>query len=115
MDCFLHRSRTEGDAYVIDGYEPDGPFDEHKVMLGFLSAQDALDESRWCIDPSSWTLRAERTFPPEWFDALRALGHDAQPTRHGDTGMGHARAIECTDAGYAVATEPRTEGAALGL
>jgi gamma-glutamyltranspeptidase/glutathione hydrolase len=77
--------------------------------------QDALDEPRWCIDPSSWTLRAERTFPPEWFDALRALGHDAQPTRHGDTGMGHAHAIECTDAGYAVATEPRTEGAALGL
>ena len=57
----------------------------------------------------------ERLIPPEWFDALRALGHDAQPTRHGDTGMGHAHAIECTDAGYAVATEPRTEGAALGL
>jgi gamma-glutamyltranspeptidase/glutathione hydrolase len=77
--------------------------------------QDALDAPRWAIDPSNWTLRAERTFPREWLDALRALGHDAQTTGRGDTGMGHAHAIERTDGGYAVATEPRTEGAALGL
>jgi gamma-glutamyltranspeptidase/glutathione hydrolase len=77
--------------------------------------QDALDAPRWCIDPSRWTLRAERTFTQEWFDALRALGHDARPTGRGDTGMGHAHAIERTDGGYAVATEPRTEGAAVGL
>jgi gamma-glutamyltranspeptidase/glutathione hydrolase len=77
--------------------------------------QDAIDAPRWCIDPSTWTLRAERTFTPEWFDALRAIGHDAQATGRGDTGMGHAHAIERTDGGYAVATEPRTEGAALGL
>jgi gamma-glutamyltranspeptidase len=32
-----------------------------------------------------------------------------------DTGMGHAHAIQRTAGGYAVATEPRAEGAALGL
>jgi len=77
--------------------------------------QDALDAPRWCIDPASWAMRAERTFPPEWFDAVRARGHDPRPTGRGDTGLGHAHVIERTDGGYAVATEPRTEGAALGL
>jgi len=77
--------------------------------------QDALDAPRWCIDPSNWTMRAERTFPPEWFDALRARGHDPKSTGRGDAGMGHAHAIERTATGYAVATEPRAEGAALGL
>lgn len=77
--------------------------------------QDALGAPRWCIDPSNWALRAERSFPPGWFDALRSLGHEPQPTRSGDTGMGHAHAIERTASGYAVATEPRAEGAALGL
>jgi gamma-glutamyltranspeptidase / glutathione hydrolase len=77
--------------------------------------QDALDAPRWCIDPSSWTLRAERAFRPEWFDALRALGHDPQRAGRVDAGMGHAHAIQRTPGGYAVATEPRAEGAALGL
>jgi gamma-glutamyltranspeptidase / glutathione hydrolase len=77
--------------------------------------QDALDAPRWCIDPSNWTLRAERTFGDGWFDALRGLGHDPQTTRRDEAGLGHAHAIERTGGGYAVATEPRTEGAALGL
>jgi gamma-glutamyltranspeptidase/glutathione hydrolase len=77
--------------------------------------QDALDAPRWCIDPASWTLRAEQAFGPEWFDALRALGHDPQRAGPIDTGMGHAHAIQRTPNGYAVATEPRAEGAALGL
>lgn len=77
--------------------------------------QDALDAPRWCIDPSNWSLRAERTFGDEWFDALRARGHDPQRTRRHDAGLGHAHAIGRTAGGYAVATEPRAEGAALGL
>jgi gamma-glutamyltranspeptidase/glutathione hydrolase len=77
--------------------------------------KDALDAPRWCIDPAKWTMRAERTFPPEWFDALRARGHEPKSTNRGDAGMGHAHAIERTAGGYAVATEPRAEGAALGL
>ncbi len=77
--------------------------------------QDALDAPRWCVDPSTWSLRAERGFPPEWFDALRARGHDPQRAPRMDTGMGHAHAIQRTAGRYAVATEPRAEGAALGL
>ena len=32
-----------------------------------------------------------------------------------DTGMGHAHAIVVRSTGYAVATDPRAEGAAVGL
>jgi gamma-glutamyltranspeptidase/glutathione hydrolase len=77
--------------------------------------QDALDAPRWCVEPSDWTLRAERGFGPEWFDGLRARSHDPQRAPRVDTGMGHAHAIQRTAGGYAVATDPRTEGAALGL
>jgi gamma-glutamyltranspeptidase / glutathione hydrolase len=77
--------------------------------------QDALDAPRWCIDPSRWSLRAERAFAPEWFDALRRRGHDPQRAPRVDTGMGHAHAIQRTAGGCAVATESRAEGAALGL
>jgi gamma-glutamyltranspeptidase/glutathione hydrolase len=77
--------------------------------------QDAIDAPRWCLEPSTWTLRAEQQFSEAWFDALRARGHDPQRAGRIDTGMGHAHAIARTAGGYAVATEPRTEGAALGL
>ena len=77
--------------------------------------QDALDAPRWCVEPSNWTLRAERGFAPEWFDALQTRGHDPQRAPRVDPGMGHAHAIQRTAGGYAVATDPRAEGAALGL
>jgi gamma-glutamyltranspeptidase / glutathione hydrolase len=77
--------------------------------------QDAIDAPRWYLEPSTWTLRAEPHFPDGWFGALRALGHDPKRTGRIDTGMGHAHAIQRTAGGYAVATEPRAEGAALGL
>jgi gamma-glutamyltranspeptidase / glutathione hydrolase len=77
--------------------------------------QDALDAPRWCVEPSNWTLRAERGFGPEWFDGLWTRGHDPQRAPRVDAGMGHAHAIQRTAGGYAVATDPRAEGAALGL
>jgi gamma-glutamyltranspeptidase/glutathione hydrolase len=77
--------------------------------------QHAIDAPRWYLEPATWTLRAEPQFPDAWFDALLALGHDPRRTGRIDTGMGHAHAIQRMDGGYAVATEPRAEGAALGL
>jgi gamma-glutamyltranspeptidase/glutathione hydrolase len=77
--------------------------------------QDAIDAPRWYLEPSTWTLRAEPRFPDGWFDELGALGHDPKRTGRIDTGMGHAHAIQLMDGGYAIATEPRAEGAALGL
>jgi phage-related protein (TIGR01555 family) len=42
LDCFVGLDRSNADCHVIDGYEPAGRFDEHKVMLAFASPQDAL-------------------------------------------------------------------------
>jgi gamma-glutamyltranspeptidase/glutathione hydrolase len=111
----------DGEPWLVFGTM--GGDSQAQVQVQFLAhmiddgddPQDALDAPRWCVDPSNWTLRAERGFPSEWFDALRALGHEPQPAPRGDTGMGHAHAIARTAGGYAVATEPRAEGAALGL
>lgn len=41
IDIFLSDNPTEGNVYVVDQVNPDGSFDEHKVMYGFNSAEDA--------------------------------------------------------------------------
>lgn len=41
IDVFLSDSPSDGDVYVVDQYNKDGSFDEHKVMYGFTSATEA--------------------------------------------------------------------------
>ena len=41
IDVFLSDTPTDGDVYVVDQYNKDGSFDEHKVMYGFTSATEA--------------------------------------------------------------------------
>lgn len=41
IDIFLSDNPTEGNVYVVDQVNPDGSFDEHKVMYGFNSADEA--------------------------------------------------------------------------
>lgn len=41
IDIFLSDNPTEGNVYVVDQVNTDGSFDEHKVMYGFNSAEDA--------------------------------------------------------------------------
>lgn len=41
IDVFLSDTPSEGNVYVVDQYNPDGTFDEHKVMYGFKSAAEA--------------------------------------------------------------------------
>lgn len=78
-------------------------------------AQVAIDAPRWRVDPFTWSLRLESRFAPDLVAALVARGHEVSPTTAFDTGMGHAHAIVVEDPGYAVACDPRSEGAALGL
>jgi gamma-glutamyltranspeptidase / glutathione hydrolase len=86
----------------------------HAVDEG-ADLQAAIDAPRWRVEPSTGRLLAEGRFAPELLDALRARGHDLQVAPALDTGMGHAHAIALTPGGYAIATDPRAEGAALGL
>jgi gamma-glutamyltranspeptidase/glutathione hydrolase len=77
--------------------------------------QVAVDAPRWRVEPATGALMAERRFPPELLADLRARGHVVKETRALDSGMGHAHAILRIGSGYAIATDPRAEGAALGL
>lgn len=83
---------------IVDGAEP----------------QAALEAPRWAVDPGTWRLDVEGRFADEWQDEMRAKGHEVTPRRKYDDGMGHAHAIVLEAEGYAVATDPRAEGAALG-
>ena len=43
IDVFLSDTPEQGDVFVVDQYNPDGSFDEHKVMYGFADGKAALD------------------------------------------------------------------------
>ncbi len=75
---------------------------------------DALDAPRWRVDPGSWDVHAESRFAPAVLEGLRARGHRVEVGARYESGMGHAHAIRCQRAGYAVAADPRSEGLALG-
>ena len=76
--------------------------------------QAAIDAPRWRVETSDWKLRIERRADPALVADLAARGHEILETPAYDTGMGHAHAIARRPHGYAVATDPRAEGAAVG-
>lgn len=43
VDCFIGPNPLSEDIFVIDQLDKDGNFDEHKVMLGFDSSEEALE------------------------------------------------------------------------
>ena len=43
IDIYLSDDPTNGNVFVIDQVKADGTFDEHKVMYGFASAEEARD------------------------------------------------------------------------
>lgn len=77
--------------------------------------QDAMAAPRWLISPTDWSVLTEPRFPVDLAEALRERGHNIRVPDVVEDDMGHAQAIQITDAGYAAATDPRGEGAALGL
>lgn len=77
--------------------------------------QDAIDTPRWCVDPDTWRVRVESDAAPGVVTGLRARGHDVTEIPPRDTRVGHAQAIAVSADGYRVASDPRSEGAALGL
>lgn len=85
-----------------------------QVIDAGADPQAAISAARWRVEPWDWGLRAERRTDPAVLAALAARGHRVQETPEYDTGMGHAHAIGVGPHGYAVATDPRAEGAAVG-
>jgi gamma-glutamyltranspeptidase/glutathione hydrolase len=76
--------------------------------------QAAIDTPRWRVETSDWKLRVERRADAALVEDLAARGHDLIEMVDFDPGMGHAHAIVLEPGGYAVATDPRAEGAAVG-
>jgi gamma-glutamyltranspeptidase/glutathione hydrolase len=77
--------------------------------------QRAVSAPRWIVSPEDWTVLAEAGFDPGWMEELRARGHALSATGPLDSVMGHAHAIVAEENGLAGATDPRAEGAVLGL
>ena len=86
-----------------------------KIVDDGADLQAALDAPRWRVEPWDWRLRMEAPFDRAVHGQLAARGHDIVDVAALDTGMGHAHAIRVGDHGYAIATDPRAEGAAVGL
>jgi gamma-glutamyltranspeptidase/glutathione hydrolase len=76
--------------------------------------QVAIDAPRWRVEPLDWKLRIEARADLAVVAGLAARGHEIIQTGAYDPGMGQAHAIALEEHGYAVATDPRAEGAAPG-
>jgi gamma-glutamyltranspeptidase/glutathione hydrolase len=61
-------------------------------------------------------VHLESRFDVAVASGLRALGHDTRDAPEWDNAMGHAHVIVRREhGGYLAASDPRSEGAALGL
>ncbi|HYT29444.1 MAG TPA: gamma-glutamyltransferase family protein [Actinomycetota bacterium] len=76
--------------------------------------QRAIDAPRWVVSPRDWSVVADERFEAGWLEALRGRGHRVGVAPWFDPVFGHAHVIEVTRGGYAAASDPRSEGAALG-
>jgi gamma-glutamyltranspeptidase/glutathione hydrolase len=86
-----------------------------RIIADGEDPQDAIDAPRFAVDPGTWNVNVEGRFDAGTIDDLRRRGHQVFVGRDLDDGMGHAHAIRLLEPGYAVASDPRAEGAALGV
>jgi gamma-glutamyltranspeptidase/glutathione hydrolase len=86
-----------------------------RVIDDGADVQQAIDAPRWRVSQTDWRVIYEPRFAGDVADGLRERGHEVAPVSAQDGRMGHAHAIEVCEGGYAAATDPRAEGAALGL
>ena len=77
--------------------------------------QAAIDAPRWRVEPWDWKLRVEAPFDPAVRADLAARGHEVIETPALRLGHGPRPRDRVGPHGYAVATDPRAEGAAVGL
>jgi gamma-glutamyltranspeptidase len=81
--------------------------------------QDAISAPRWLLG-RTWgesrpALRLENRFPAELLAELEAAGHPVERVAAFDQAMGHAGAIVYSNAqGFQGASDPRSDGAAIG-
>ena len=86
----------------------------HRIVDDEVDPQAAIDAPRWRVEPLDWGLRIEERADPAVVAASAGRGHEIIETGPYDPGMGHMHTIVVGSNGYAVATDPRAEGAAVG-
>jgi gamma-glutamyltranspeptidase/glutathione hydrolase len=80
-----------------------------------VDPQRAIGAPRWRIEPWTGRLHVERDVPEDVQRVLAERGNEIVSEPRLNSGMGHAHAIRVEPGGYAVATDPRAEGAAVGV
>ena len=90
-----------------------------RVIDRGLGPQAAVEAPRWLFGrtwgEASRSLRLERRFAPGVADELRRRGHDVQLVEDWSDLMGHAQLIRLDPDGLVGASDPRADGAALGV
>jgi gamma-glutamyltranspeptidase/glutathione hydrolase len=86
-----------------------------KIVDDGCDIEDAVDAPRWAVSPEDFSVLVESRFAPETVAGLRERGHVIVETGRYDAAMGHAHAILVGSDGYQATSDPRSEGAALGL
>ncbi len=84
-----------------------------------LGPQAAVEAPRWLLGRTwgeeSRALRLEARFDPAVVESLRERGHDARVVDDWSDLMGHAQVIRLDEAGLTGGSDPRADGAAVGL
>ncbi|HEX2090462.1 MAG TPA: gamma-glutamyltransferase, partial [Actinomycetota bacterium] len=114
-------ARRDGEPWLVFGtMGGDGQVQTHLQVLtrkvdDGLDVQEAISAPRWVVSPTDWSVTAESRYNQATLNGLRERGHVLSVTDPYDALMGHAHAIEVASSGFFAATDPRAEGAALGL
>jgi gamma-glutamyltranspeptidase/glutathione hydrolase len=90
-----------------------------RILHRGLGPQAAVEAPRWLLG-RTWgeetkALRLEARFEPEVVTALAARGHDVRVVEAWSDLMGHAHVIRLDEDGLVGGSDPRADGAALGL
>jgi len=115
-------------ALALRGQEPwlvfgtmggDGQPQIHQQLLSALldsglELHQALEAPRFIVDVADGSVAVEPRFPAAVVAGLTDRGHEVSHLDAYDDRAGHAHAIAVTPHGYAAASDPRCDGAAVG-
>ncbi|MEX2549099.1 MAG: gamma-glutamyltransferase family protein [Nitriliruptoraceae bacterium] len=115
-------------ALALRGEEPwlvfgtmggDGQPQIHQQLLSALldaglELHEALEAPRFIVDVADGSVAVESRFPAAVVAGLTDRGHEVTHLDAYDDRAGHAHAIAVTRHGYAAASDPRCDGAAIG-
>jgi len=112
--------RDGAPAIVFGTMGGDAQAQVHVQLLSHLvddgcAPGEALERARWRLDPYTWNLHMESRADPALVAALAARGHALREAPPWDSAMGHAHVIRIDGDRYVAASDPRSEGAALGV